>query len=326
MLTFDEAWDSLAEGTHPVVLLGNGFSRAWNTDIFDYASLYQAADFGERNTEIQELFDKLETWDFEAIMRALLSTQTVAEIYNFGEEVIEKVKEDQEVLKTALLTAISSSHPELPNDVQDEQYKSVREFLKRFKEIFTVNYDLLMYWARNRDIGPIWISDDGFRTDRWWFGHDTDQNIHFLHGGLHLYEELGGVRKHVYTREVGGGIVAQVRDNLSMTPPVFPLFVAEPTYQKKKQRIDHNPYLSYCFRKLETNSEPMFILGHSMAQNDRHIFEAIRKSGAQQVFVSVFGDEHCDINRELVANAGAFLSTSGRTVKFFNANRVKPWG
>ncbi|RQO35732.1 DUF4917 domain-containing protein [Herminiimonas sp. KBW02] len=326
MLTLDEAFAALAADIEPVILLGNGFSQAWNPVIFDYASLLEVANFEDRENQIRELFKRLNTWDFEAVMRALLAAQTVAEVHAVEQPIIDNIKRDQEILKQALLTAISDNHPRLPSDLATAQYQSVRAFLRRFSQIFTVNYDLLMYWARNQNLEPVWRTDDGFRAQRRWEGYGTEQMVHFLHGGLHLYEGSSGALKHAYTGEVGGGIVDQVRANLDMTPPRFPLFVAEPTHQQKKQRISRSPYLTFCLRKLETNTASVFILGHSMDENDAHIFEAIRKSDTRQIFVSVFGDENSDENRRLKANALAFLGAAGKHVDFFDASTTSIWG
>lgn len=326
MQTFEEALAALPAGTSPAVLLGNGFSQAWNAAIFNYASLFQVANFGERDVQIRALFERLNTWDFEAVMRTLLSAELVAEVHGLNQDIIDTIKSDQAILKEALLTAVSNNHPGLPNEVTKAQYEAVRKFLSRFSQIFTVNYDLLMYWARNQDLDPAWNTDDGFRAQRLWMGYGTAQAVHFLHGCLHLYEAPAGVLKHAYTGEVGGGIVGQVRDNLNLQPPRFPLFVAEPTHQKKKERIDRSPYLSYCLRALTTVSTPIFILGHSMDENDAHIFEAIRKSASRQIFVSVFGDEHNEVNRRLIANARAHLTGAMTTVEFFDAGTVAAWG
>ena len=326
MLTFEEAFEKLADETPPAVLLGNGFSQAWNPAIFNYASLLQVANFEDREDQTRALFERLSTWDFEAVMRTLLAAQTVAEVHSLEQPIIDTIKRDQEILKQALLAAISNNHPRLPNELTTAQYEAVRKFLSCFSQIFTVNYDLLMYWARNQDMEPAWNTDDGFRAGRLWQGHGTEQVIHFLHGGLHLYEDPTGVRKHVYKGGFGGGIVDQVRANLEEQPPRFPLFVAEPTHQKKKQRIDRSPYLSFCIRKLEELNAPIFILGHSMDENDMHIFRAIQRSAARQIFVSVFGDENSDANRRLSANACAFLRAPGKDVIFYDASTVVAWG
>ncbi|MBB3180988.1 DUF4917 family protein [Variovorax sp. Sphag1AA] len=326
MLTFDEAWETLPDGVRPAILLGNGFSRAWDNDIFDYSSLFQAANFEGRDAEIRALFDRLGTWDFEAVMRSLVSSQIVGEVYGFDPSLITAIKGDQEILKRALLAAVSKSHPDLPDKVNATQFRAVKTFLSSFGQIFTVNYDLLMYWARNQTVDPIWQTDDGFRQGRLWKGFGTQQEVHFLHGGLHIYEHPEGVKKHAYTGEIGGGIVGQVRSNLEETPPRFPLFVAEPNHERKKQRIDRSPYLSFCLRALGNVDEPIFILGHSMDENDFHIFDAIKRSQSQQIFVSVHGDENSLSNSRLKANAMAYLSSTLTKVDFFDASTAKPWG
>lgn len=326
LITLNDAWDALPDGVRPVVLLGNGFSRSWKNEIFDYASLLEQANFGERDIEIKKLFSKLDTWDFEAVMRSLMAAELVADVYQFDPKIIEIVKADQEILKNSLLSAVSKSHPRLPSEVTDKQYDAVRKFLSRFSQIFTVNYDLLMYWARNKDTEPQWYSDDGFRKQLLWKGYGTQQDVFFLHGGLHIYEDASGVKKHAYTGETGGGIVEQVRTNLLAVPPRFPLFVSEPTHIKKKQRIDRSPYLSYCLRALTLIDEPVVVLGHSMDANDKHIFDAIKASSATQILVGVFGDEFSEGNLRVQANARAYLTSPGVDVHFFDAASAQPWG
>ena len=80
MAEFVEAFEKLADETPPAVLLGNGFSQAWNPAIFNYASLLQVATFEDREDQTRALFERLSTWDFEAVMRTLLAAQTVAEV------------------------------------------------------------------------------------------------------------------------------------------------------------------------------------------------------------------------------------------------------
>lgn len=47
MKTFEEAMAELGEGLKPALLLANGFSQAWNAQIFNYATLYEKVNFGE---------------------------------------------------------------------------------------------------------------------------------------------------------------------------------------------------------------------------------------------------------------------------------------
>ena len=324
LMTFDEALDRVEEGETPSVLLGNGFSRAWRDDIFNYANLLDAADFGARSTEIRELFNRLGTYDFEAVMRALEFARMVLESYGSHHELISDIERDQELLKETLISAISRTHPDLPQDVTQAQFTAARRFLSLFGQIFTVNYDLLFYWARNQsDLPPEHYStDDGFRAGRRWKGYGTGQEVHFLHGGLHLFEQGCEIRKHTFS-DGRISIIAQVRDNLESDR--FPLFVSEPTSEKKRGRIEHNPYLHYCYRALGDLRGSFFILGHSLDENDQHIFEKIKKSDVNQVFVSLHGDENNAANTRTKANAIAFLGTANRSVEFFDAQTASIW-
>lgn len=322
MLTYSEALERLEEGERPSIVLGNGFSRAWRSDIFDYANLLEAANFGARDENIRSLFQRLETYDFEAVMKCLVSARTVLESYGDQEDLIEQIRVDEQGLKDALIAAIADTHPARPWDVTDEQYQAVQSFLCRFSNVFTLNYDLLLYWARNVELGLQYRTDDGFRRESKWVSYGTRQDVHFLHGGLHIFDSSGGVKKHTFN--AGGGIVDQVRENLNEGK--FPLFVSEPTSARKLARIEHNPYLNFCYRALTKLCGTVIVLGHSIDENDKHIFDALKRSGATQFFVSLFGDEESPENNRSRANAMAFLSGGGRVVDFFDAATAPVWG
>ena len=324
MLTYQEALDSMEEDETPSILLGNGFSQAWDATIFNYENLLDSADFDERETVLRPLFERMGTYDFELVMKQLIAAENVLEVYGCEQAVLDQVREDKEVLKSALITAISNTHPDLPSNVSDTQYESVRGFLFQFNEIFTLNYDLLFYWARNKyNLNPEnYSTDDGFRAQQCWEGHGTNQEVHFLHGGLHIYDTPSFIKKHACT-DSGVTIIEQVRNNLERGR--FPLFVSEPNHEKKKNRIEHNPYLNFCFQSLRSLNGTLFIYGHSMDENDMHIFDQIKASRATKVFVSIFGDENSSANTRSKANALAFLQKPGCEVTFYQAESAPIW-
>lgn len=324
MLTFMEAIGSMEKDETASILIANGFSQAWNVEIFNYANILEAANFGERDDVIRPLFVNLGTYDFETIMKYLVAAEKVLTAYEADEALILQISSDKEVLKEALITAISNTHPNLPTEVTNAQFIAARKFMSQFKEVFSINYDLLFYWARNKyNLDPEnYRTDDGFRAELRWEGYGADQEIHFLHGGLHIYDTGSYIKKHACTEE-GNSIIDQVRDNLNQGK--FPLFISEPTYQKKKQRIEHNPYLNYCFRALRELSGTLFIHGHSMNENDKHIFDQIRSSHISKVFVSVYGDENTDDNSRTMANAQTYLQQHNVDVLFYQAESAPVW-
>lgn len=190
MQTFQTAIESLDADEKPSIILANGFSQAWNASIFNYANLFAAADFGNRKAVIKPLFDNLQTYDFEAVSKQLTAAEVVLRAYDPNNVLIDQIVADREVLKNSLITAISNTHPNLPNEITNDQYVSVRTFLSQFNKVFSVNYDLLFYWARNKNnLAPEnYKTDDGFRAQLCWKGHGTEQEVHFLHGGLHIYD------------------------------------------------------------------------------------------------------------------------------------------
>lgn len=310
-------------GGKPTLRLGNGFSRAWNNEIFNYESLLEAADFGDRDREIRELFARLGTADFESVMRAMVSARIVLEAYGDEEALVVQIERDEQRLKDSLIEVLSQTHPERPGEVHDAQYVSVRTFLSQFEQVFTVNYDLLYYWARNMQLAPAgYCGDDGFRDNATWQGYGTKQNAHFLHGGLHLFDDGSAIRKHTF-RANGNPIIDQVQANLNIGK--FPLFVTEPTSDKKLQRIRHNPYLNFCYHQLSLVSGTVIIHGHSIDENDQHIFEALRDSAARQFFISIFGNENTEGNRRAKANARTYLEHAGRAIDFFDAASAPIW-
>lgn len=324
MKTFDEVMAEVDGGPRPALLVANGFSQAWNSAIFNYATLYEKADFGGSTDVLRGLFDHFETYDFEKVMNHLLSAEAVAKAYGADEAVLKRISSDQMVLKDALIATIGNTHPSRPKDVTDQQYTTVRNFLNRFQPIFSLNYDLLLYWARNQHglPPPEFHSDDGFRAGLRWAPDEAVQDVFFLHGGLHLYDTRFEIKKLAHKGN-GDSIVDQVRDNLANGS--FPLFVAEPTAEKKKSRIEHNPYLSYGFRALADLSCPLVVFGHAVNENDKHIFDQIQRSDVTKVFISLFGDENSPANARTKANAQAYLAKKGRVIDFFAAESTQVW-
>ncbi|TOQ30120.1 DUF4917 domain-containing protein, partial [Vibrio parahaemolyticus] len=58
--------------------------------------------------------------------------------------------------------------------------------------------------------------------------------------------------------------------------------------------------------------------------NDRHIFDQINRSRVNKVFISIFGDENQDLNREVMANADRFLDRR-IDIEFYDAASTPIW-
>ncbi len=354
------------------LLLGNGFSIALFSDRFRYVSLLEMANFDE-SPEARQAFDVLATADFEVIIKALRQAAALGPLYDVPGASTERMGSHAETLKEILVSAIAGRHPERPSEITEEQFASCRAFLANFIGesrdtrarggpdvrgcVYTLNYDLLLYWTllhdqivRQAGDGPLDIEvrqaealkhDDGFRapdddpeaTYVAWDGEDNhSQCIYFLHGGLHLFDYGFELQKLCWERSGGAPLVDQIR--LSLDEGRFPLFVSEGESREKFERIRHSAYLHKGLRSFAENcrkgTSVLFIFGHSLADSDDHILDQIAKGRNPRIYVSLFGELDRPENVTAVARAEAIARRRPDRfpleVRFFDAASAKVWG
>jgi len=149
VITFQQALEQATHHKH--VLLGNGFSRACRDDIFSYDALFDQANFDGLSPSARNAFEVLATTDFEVVIRALKQAARLASIYLEDDpDLAERLNADAAGLRELLARTIAASHPDRPSDIQNQKYAACRAFLKNFKHIYTVNYDLLLYCCIGR--------------------------------------------------------------------------------------------------------------------------------------------------------------------------------
>lgn len=366
-ITFEEALGRSEEQKRHL-LLGNGFSIALFAERFRYDSLLENADFSQ-SPAARQAFDALATTDFEVVIQALRQMQTLAPIYGVGACERERIARDADALKELLVQAIAGRHPERPSEITEAQYAACRQFLAHFGglhrsgrpdrrgNIYTLNYDLLLYWTLLHDQILRWDAehplaaifepteelrhDDGFRAppDDWDAPHVTwdgeanhSQSVFFLHGALHLFDHGFELQKICWERTGGQPLIDQVREALDGGK--FPLFVSEGTSASKLQRIRHSGYLHKGLRSFSevcrNANAALFIFGHSLAEKDAHILDHIVRGKVPVIYVSVFGDERSDLNRQLAANAAELTRRRAEQfpleVVFYDAASANLWG
>ena len=341
IMTFQEALANSAERRH--LLLGNGFSIALRPDIFSYQSLYNKADFSDV-PYAQKFFELLGTSDFEAVIRAVVNAAKILRAYKgVDDKLIAKLNDDASMIKHILVAAIGEHHPDRPFDIEPQQYAACRRFLSNFSHIYTLNYDILLYWALMQDeVDELDLhADDGFRNPE-----DEDDapyvswieaqsaTVHFLHGALHLFDAGSQIIKYTWSKtEIP--LLDQIREALS--DDRYPLFVSEGHSEDKLEKVLHNAYLHKGLRSFETvcgqKASALFIFGHSLAENDRHILRKIASGSIGEVWISLYGDPESAENRTIRANAEALVGERQKKRKvfamrlsFFSAESANVWG
>lgn len=337
VLAFQQALARTKEAKKPHVLLGNGFSIACRADIFQYGNLFGRADFKNLPDTARAAFQALKTTDFEIVMRAMRQAAELAGVYAKKDiDLAKRLRTDADDLREVLASAIASSHPDRPADIEPERYAACRSFLSHFKSIYTLNYDLLLYWAlMQSELDPQVEGDDGFRQPEdgpedyvtWEVDRTDTQSVHYLHGALHVFDAGAEVQKYTWCN-TGLALIDQIRAALAANK--YPLFVAEGNAKEKLGRIQHSGFLSRSYRSFAKIGGPLFIFGHSLAENDEHILHLLDKGKMNPVFVGLYGDPASEANRKIIHRAEQIPERRPQRrpaeIHFFDAQSAKVWG
>jgi len=320
VITFQEAVEA-TEGESRALLIGNGFS----IDYFSYHNLREAAGLAD-DSPIKALFDRLDTVDFEAVISALEDAIIVEQAYG-NKDHADELESDAQSVREALVTAVKATHP-THRDELASKYESADTFISHFDTIFTLNYDLLLYWVNlrrerlNDGFGLGRISGNGrFRGP---FKPDAYCHIFNLHGGLHLFEtRKDEVYKAQHTHE---GMLATISETI-IEKKRLPLYVAEGNAKAKERKIYASPYLRHCFGKLREQTGNIFIFGHSADKNDAHIYHAIfGNEHIARVWFGIYQPDEAKI-RDADAKLAAFHRLEGSEVpySFFDSETAQVW-
>ena len=356
LFTFDQALKKAEAYGKKHLLLGNGFSIACKPDIFAYGSLFEEAK-KTMSKELAAIFAAMGTQDFEEVIRALQHAAAIVSVYRPKFIATKNVLlADAEKLKTDLIQAVAGRHPARPNDIADERYFACRAFLSNFVgvgvggKIYTMNYDLLLYWALMHEDADEFEHialnhDDGFRKDHddyqapyvEWQGEGAahGQNIHYLHGALHLFDAGHQLQKYTWVN-TGKALVDQANEALKKN--LFPVFVAEGNSNSKLTKIQHSAYLHHNFKSFagvcQTKSKEgtaLFVYGHSFGKNDAHVLNMIGYGKIAHLFVSLFGDPISKVNQTIRSNVDQIVGLRPQAypalkVDYFDAVSAKVWG
>src|SRR6266403_640686 len=304
VIAFQQALERAIEPRR--ALLGNGFSRACQDDIFSYGALFDQANFEGLSPAARTAFGALNTTAFEGVIRALKQAALLVAVYLEEDhpEVAQRLNADADGLKELLARTIAASHPDRPSDISGEQYAACRAFLSNFDRIYTVNYDLLLYWAlMQKEIEPQIESDDGFREPEdgpaeyvtWDVQRTGKQNIFYLHGGLHIF-----------------------------------VAVAEGSHTSKLDRIQHSGFLNRSYRSFAEIGSSLFIFGLSFGEADEHILKLLDRGKVKQAFISLHGDPNSERNTRIAERAELMRTRRPPkrplTVEFYDSDSAQAWG
>jgi hypothetical protein len=239
VIQFEEAITRTEKREHRALLIGNGFSAPY----FNYCNLLDKSEL-IADTPIRRLFKCLKTPDFEAVVRALEAAALVARAYG-NESESNKFLKDAHMVRDALVRAVNSTHPHHRKDLEPK-YTSSAAFLENFSTVFTLNYDLLLYWV---NLENSFLKDGFGRSERKGnflvpFDDKATCSLYNLHGGLHLFEN--GAGEIMKATNSGSGVIATITDTI-VNRHRLPVYVAEGTSTQKMRKINSIAYLRHCY-------------------------------------------------------------------------------
>ena len=262
------------------LLLGNGFSASY----CGYKNLLEKSGLAE-NAPARVLFDRLDTVNFERVVKAPEDASIVEAAYGHGDQ-SQALIADAVLVREALVNAVRVTHPTHRDKIKDV-IPSCIEFLTPFSKIFTLNYDLLLYWVilntKQFGDGFYYATDaNGYRGP---FQEDPRLNVYNIHGGLHLFHrEDGEIEKRLAGAD---GIIDAIAQTITVSKRL-PVYVAEGTSLAKLDRIKSVAYLNHCYQQLKVSSGHFFVFGHSADDTDAHIYSALFNSKITHLYFCVY--------------------------------------
>ncbi len=262
-------------------LLGNGFSISLD-ERFKSTSILSS--LIQRDQKLNDFFNKFETTNIEKIMESIEITKDV--LFILGEsKYFDHVKYIDKI-KDVFINTISSIHPKALND--DEKIRRIRSVFREIDNIFTTNYDLLLYWIvmelRRKDNKEF---NDGFdrETGPLLWQKKSEQNLFYLRGALHMHSlESGEILKNAYDPPFDT-LIKILKKNLNAGQ--WPMIVLEGTSKQKITAIERSRYLNNALSKLKDISGAIFVHGFSFNDNDTHIYDAIfNNKNLEQICIS----------------------------------------
>lgn len=337
------------------LLLGNGFSMGVSQS-FDYRSLYEALKKLKEENELYEqenmindknnildLFDKFGTNNFEFILNRLSIAISVNKILNGDDH---RLQDKYDIVRSALIEVVTKIHPTYESIKNEQDTKilnwmqgpCLKEF-KNFSNIFTVNYDSLIYWIIRQEF-------DLF-LDYFWSGkgkigtlfdlYNTEINdcnsaaipVHYLHGALFIFKNIDNGLIEKVKSEKDNLLLQSVKTVMEDSKNNYiPIFISEgnskesKVYERSKiGEINANEYLKFVFSEFLQIKEGITIFGHSLSKYDQHIIDAINNNeNLEYVAISIYrGDKEEDKLKEEVEQIEKKLNKKKSNLEFFDS-------
>lgn len=293
-------WAEVAEYTDwKGLLVGNGASMVvWPQ--FGYKTLFGVATSSEvahaLTDDDKTLFAALHTENFEHVLASLKTAAVVNGALGIDRDAL-LARYDS--TQRALFEAVHAVH--VPwSMVGTRTTPALFKALRKYKFVYSTNYDLLLYWASMERGGT------GF-LDYFWAGAERDTfdvsdtdiwtiregwtRILFIHGGIHLRRLRDGGTRKVSASE--GTILDQFQTGFDGIES--PLLVSEGDSDDKLASIRSSDYLTFAHQMFGSHEGGLVVFGHSLSDQDNHLVAPMKQWRGNPVAISIRPNEDRDV-------------------------------
>lgn len=280
-------------GEWPSILIGNGVSTNLHPG-FSYISLFAEANLP---TEVRNIFSAFDTANFEQILKALRDASRVCRQMGLD---VEGIDAAYVATRDSLLSTVEARHvrwDSIPESIEE----TIADEVCRYRQFFTTNYDLCIYWAlinqqRKSKIKDFFWGRPFDPADVHVANADAVTCLYYLHGALHLWQDE--VHENgKWTSAEGRLHQTLARYGEEKYAGRSPLFVSEGTAEEKSESIAASPYLRFCLRALENNAADIVLVGISLDDTDQHIANALARHSTRRFAVGIYNDDDDEGNR-----------------------------
>ena len=324
-------WKTILANYGECAIIGNGGSIAIASTL-SYPSLYEAAvERGQLDGPQQAIFEFFDTRDFEFVLRALSHANAINKHLGIHEATTAATYEQ---IKNTLIETVRGVHPDYGG--AEGHLPAIADFLSRFSTVFSLNYDLLIYWAMmaaNAAAGGN-LFKDCFKGGHFESNYEylrrphgklpTATLVFYPHGNLALATDMWGTEAKI--THVTGGLLDAIIASWELGGST-PLFVSEGDSEKKLRSIRRNSYLNQVYSELSRPRKSVLVYGWGFGQQDSHILAALARAQVSRFGISVHtgaGDsEHfCyEASRAIHHTRGL----QGAHIDFFDSSEAGVW-
>jgi hypothetical protein len=277
-------WDQLNNQDWLTLLIGNGASiNIWRD--FSYSQLLQQA---KLDAAALQLFADLGTVNFETVLEGLWHADRVLNALGRKRGDVTRLYEH---VRTQLVAAVRGVH--VPWDqVPDSTLTQTATELDGHDLAFTLNYDLLTYWALMENTASTVIGDYFWARHNIFDLADSSRSsgrtgLLYLHGGVHLWRDSATGICGKWTNQGGGNLLSRLTYNFLHSPNRQPLFVSEGSSAQKLRVIRRSDYLTFARQELIDDAWDTVIFGVGFGAQDEHIVRALRAGGRRRMAISI---------------------------------------